>query len=874
MTEDTKDMSLFNRDEVLLVWGFDAKSQTWMGYSADPEVQEKLKAKNISELNALSAHHGFWIESKRSWVLNVEDKEVEKSESRDSIALVKGWNLLSLPVNMAISPVLFSDATLWKYGHEEWQFFDANESIVKESNLSQITSISNLDGFWVNSDIAQEIDLVGKASDLTTFKTVESVNAYIKEMYLTNQRPFYGCMMEPAIFGGQWNRDFNFSDEDGIMETITNDSAVNEEADFVSAPSQDASSGSSVAEKSGEESSAVIEDTTNTNIQEVGVDEADIMKHDGNNIFYLARGENRIYINTFARLLNNETKPLQTLELDNNADEPIFVEDSVFTSDSEPLELLILAEEDEIFESGQSTSSSPSVAPQVEPSITIGGDEATSKPYYNKQYFYANEMYLRNNRLILIGSGNEMQVRMYDVSDIKNITLINEFSISGNYKNSRLVGDRLLLISSFYPSVQVEYPKIKIDIDREVCNDNLSDFGFADVLCYFLYDEGSESYQYDYENPIVVSEQYLPTIKDTLSGMDKTLIAPENFYASLKSDQAPNITAITEIDINSSTMVDSIAYLGSTSTEYVSQKALYLVSSEYPFYSSFESYQPQSLIYKFSYENGLTFNAKGSVKGEVLNQFSLSESKDILRIATTEFWSWQSRDQSGLNSLYILSDTLNELGEITGLGNAGEQIKSVRFVGDRAYVVTFRQTDPFYTLDLSDPINPLKVGELKVDGFSSYLHPVNDDLILGVGRDADAQGRTGGIKIELFDISDFANPVSADTKVFGDNSFYSEAEHNHKAFVYRASDKLFGLPYRGWTGEDTINNFNIYEISENNSIEFLNTISLNDGGYGGSNSRGIFFNSGNKRHSVLVSEGRFYSTLVDTNKVEELSNEK
>lgn len=155
-----------------------------------------------------------------------------------------------------------------------------------------------------------------------------------------------------------------------------------------------------------------------------------------------------------------------------------------------------------------------------------------------------------------------------------------------------------------------------------------------------------------------------------------------------------------------------------------------------------------------------TYVGSGRLDGRVLNQYSMSEADGHLRVAVTR-GNWNDGD-SGVVTLRRTADGLATAGEVWGLG-PGETIQSVRYVGDTAYVVTFRQTDPFYVVDVADPTAPKVLGELKVPGFSNYLHPVGERLVLGVGVDADNDGRTTGAKVSLYDTSDPTNPRELDT---------------------------------------------------------------------------------------------------------------
>ena len=188
----------------------------------------------------------------------------------------------------------------------------------------------------------------------------------------------------------------------------------------------------------------------------------------------------------------------------------------------------------------------------------------------------------------------------------------------------------------------------------------------------------------------------------------------------------------------------------------------------------------------------LVVSAAGSVPGQPLNQFSLDEYQGNLRIATTigsDFWGLGSIGFSGqrqtVSDVYVLDSGLKISGSVKGLGEE-ERIYSVRFLEDRGYVVTFRQTDPFYVLDLSSATKPLLRGELKIPGFSSYLHPLPNHQVLGVGREG------GSVKLSIFDVKDPANPKEAAKYLM--NEYWSEALDNHHAFLLDEKHGVFFLP--------------------------------------------------------------------------------
>ncbi|SDG91268.1 Secreted protein containing C-terminal beta-propeller domain [Lentzea fradiae] len=196
--------------------------------------------------------------------------------------------------------------------------------------------------------------------------------------------------------------------------------------------------------------------------------------------------------------------------------------------------------------------------------------------------------------------------------------------------------------------------------------------------------------------------------------------------------------------------------------------------------------------------------ASGEVGGTLLNQYSLSEHEGILRVATTtgneNRCCWRmpadverepAPSESFVTTLRRDGATLTKVGEVGGLGK-GERIYSVRFIGRMGYVVTFRQTDPLYTLDLADPARPEVLGELKITGFSAYLHPAGDGRLIGVGQEATEQGRTTGTQVSLFDVSDPAAPKRLDQRHLRNTT--SEAQFDPHAFLYWPQDGTLVIP--------------------------------------------------------------------------------
>ena len=199
-------------------------------------------------------------------------------------------------------------------------------------------------------------------------------------------------------------------------------------------------------------------------------------------------------------------------------------------------------------------------------------------------------------------------------------------------------------------------------------------------------------------------------------------------------------------------------------------------------------------VFKIGIDNGqIEYKGSGEVQGRILNQFSMDEFDGKFRIATTTGDSW---DGMSLNHLFILNSDMKIIGSVEDLA-PGERIYSVRFMGNKAYVVTFKKIDPFYVIDLSQN-NPKVLGYLKVPGYSDYLHPYDENHIIGIGKNARGGGENfawyQGIKVSLFDVTDFEHPVESAHLDIGDRGTDSQALQDHKAFLFDKQNNLLVLP--------------------------------------------------------------------------------
>ena len=773
--------SKFKSESVEQVWYFDATTQKWLGFSPDASIQSRMDAKNITKLQHLKNWHGFWVKSKKDWSLRLKDKTLNhaptNSRDLDIIELKKGWNLVSLPVDMVVSADIFKGMMVWKYNSKkEWELSDKSDL---SENFPSLGHIKNSDGLWIKSDKDKNISVTKEASKLHNFKSKKEMESYIKEMATIYQRPY--CGIEPFAF-----RTVDVLDDSFGTSTTTNSIAVN---------SRDASG---------------------TNLQESGVDEADILKHNGKYVFYIGEKNGmreHINVSSFDALANGKKPEFKSI---------VFTDrrsiDSFYLVDNK---LVVLS---------------------------------SSFPNYE----------IKKSHKI-----TQSLVDIFDVSNIKDIKKIANYKIDGYFKESRVVNNRLYVINTFTPEYSITYPKEYITpsnkckkfINGEIKLDDNSDFSDY-TECYNINQEDGQYFRYNYDAPNVKFTDLLPEIEGT-NLKSQSLITPKQLYASAKQNQVARMTTISSFSLTDSTYLKSTSYIGESSLVYSSSKSLYLLSYGYPFYYDFNNYKQRSMVYKFNFDKDLSYKAVGSVFGTALNQFSLSEYNNILRLATTEGFSWSSEGTK--NRLYTLKENQGLLeieGVLSGLGKEGESIKSVRFIGNRAYFVTFKTTDPLYTIDLTDPKAPKKMGELEVDGYSAYLHPIGEDRLLGIGQNTDSDGNRLGVKIELFDISDFKNPSSLDTILLPTNTS-SELESNHKALAYRASDNLFAFPYSQYVhsvlGSFRQNGLGLYQVKDASlkSYEALENNSQNWGEH-----RGLIFDYNNITYVSFFSDDTVISKIL------------
>jgi hypothetical protein len=293
------------------------------------------------------------------------------------------------------------------------------------------------------------------------------------------------------------------------------------------------------------------------------------------------------------------------------------------------------------------------------------------------------------------------------------------------------------------------------------------------------------------------------------SGLTETTISPCNQVYSQSVSGGLGYLTVVSVDLAAPEVeVPGVSLIGKGYLVYASADSLYVASDVwntwlYMVPDASTDWQVTA-IHKFGIgEDGgpANYQASGKVPGTILNQFALSQHEGHLRVASTrDDWTGAGESENLVTVLAQEGDGLVQTGQITGIA-PGERIFSARFFGDKGYMVTFEQVDPLFTLDMSNPSDPRIVGELKIPGFSTYIHPLGEDHLLTIGQATEVSEWGGvvttGVKLEIFDVSDFANPSSAHVLTL-ENGYYSEALYEHKAFTHSVDLGLLAIPVSGY----------------------------------------------------------------------------
>lgn len=515
------------------------------------------------------------------------------------------------------------------------------------------------------------------------------------------------------------------------------DTAVNEDASYTS----------EAAGSAGSENGA--KDFSDTNVQEQGVDEADIVKTDGSYIYILRSDCSVVIIEADGA----DSLVVSTTQIANDAEA---------NTDNQDIVSDTIAADTDSQDIAAADSGSQDTAADTTAANTLALNPAgTSCERYIQEMYLDGDLLnvivteyvtgLRNEGDVYYNDTTEQTtVYTYDITDRSCPKLAGVLSQDGSYTDSRKVGSFLYLFTTHYPEIQDTYEDSSI----------------------------------------------IPRIGGRLA-------AASDFYIPERlSDRS--YLVISSMNTGSPSQVcDSKVLVSGASLFYVSTENIYIAGTDY-------SSDTRTSITKFHFADGqITGVAAGAVRGYLNDSFSMNEYRGKLRVVTTYYGNASkplrdsisrvtgldlslSDDWEERNGLYILDESLQQIGSVDNLAK-GETVRSARFLGDTGYFVTFRQTDPLFSVDLSDPENPQILGELKISGFSSYLHFYGEDQMLGIGYEADeSTGITNGLKLSMFDLSD-ASDVSESSRFVIPGITWCPAINHYKAILVDPDRNIIGF---------------------------------------------------------------------------------
>ena len=500
-------------------------------------------------------------------------------------------------------------------------------------------------------------------------------------------------------------------------------------------------------EESSQDGGTSDHDYSETNIQVEGVDEADIVKTDGEYI-YIVSGNNLTIVKAYPP---EEARVVSKLTFDGGI-MGIFIKGD---------KLAVFLNEYILYTFyGGVGMTEPAIVPTPIPDLdtAIVDDNSTDTDVTVENKTEPSEPSTEPEPVPLLPPPDEpiiwepptTTVKVYDISDKANPVMTRDFSIDGNYFSSRMIGDYVYIVSTMYTlytATDVALPRIQQDNKTQVI-------------------DAKDIYYYNF------------------------------------SDTSYSFTTLVALNINNNAQepTHETIVMGSTSSVYVSTDNIYLTFPDYNWWQ--ENDTMKTTIQRIQIdEDKMTFVASGEVPGYILNQFSMDEYNGHFRIATTinDFnWRTFTEEPQSTNSIYILNMNLNTVGTLENLA-PGEQIYSTRFMGTRCYVVTFRNVDPLFVIDLSNPTAPTVLGQLKVTGYSGYLHPYDENLLIGIGKETIYDAKEDfawyqGIKISLFDVRDVSNPVEIAKYEIGDRGTDSPILYDHKSLLFDREKNLLVIP--------------------------------------------------------------------------------
>lgn len=546
-------------------------------------------------------------------------------------------------------------------------------------------------------------------------------------------------------------------------------------------------------------------DFSGTNVQEEGVDEADLVKTDGEYLYYLS-GNRLLVFDVSPAEQTEKIAELQVSEYWDRNSIGIFLYKNLV--------------------------------------LVLSNMDVYQLPAYVWPDVDRSELYYNIVKMLIV-----------DVSNPSNPSILREFYAEGTYVSSRRIDQSARIVIYTYP----ELPGVQTWIDP------YDYFEDGEIN----YDELKDAYkELEEKNEEIINntplDEFLPRYYDIVHTSDGDITRSgqlsdcEDFYLP-DEPLGTGILSVITINLDEPTEKKAdIAVVADGMLVYASKDNLFVAAN---FWEAWEwGGSDKSQIHMFDIHSNADeaiYLASGLVDGWALNQFSMSEYNGFFRVATTK---WQFDEDEGwwsesVNQVLVLKRDGANLEVVGSLQNIapGEQIYAVRFLGNRGFIVTFEQTDPLFTIDLSDPYNPKLVGELQIPGFSNYIHPMGEDYLLTIGVNGDESGWTWGVALNIFDVSDFANPKLKYHEEVGTQDSYSPAQYDHHAFLYFKellsiplvtdywgggdddvdddSEEPSGEKKSGKQADDDFCGFYVYRATSEDGFEQLTTINHGDNYY-------------------------------------------
>jgi len=611
-----------------------------------------------------------------------------------------------------------------------------------------------------NIDIVDMIKAPGTSLDLEASQDIKKFASKDELIEFLKERQTTGYAVS---YGGWAGRD--------MIMTVAEESVGGSKG--APAPMMDGDSARSVSGTSGEGASGNgASDYSQTNVQVAGVDEADFVKNDDKYIYIIADGE-LVIVDAFPA---ESAKKISETDIDGT-----------------PQELFINGDRAVVF------------AEENDEVMGFEQYDIIPRPRYT----------------------TVVHAYVYDITDREEPKLVRDYKIEGTYFQSRMIGDDVYFITKeyvYYYDNYVGIPEVR-NMDKTILRPDIyyfdnpeTDYVFHTVAGFDLASEeiDAKTFLMGYSNTIYVSEDNMYITYEKNMPYDSYRIHerqrfidvilplfPDGMQVEIRAIMDEDLPAHEEWDQISAALEEGYNRMDEDSKEELFEK----IQDEVADYEAqYEKERRKTVIHKLGIADAkVGYEERGEVPGRLLNQFSLDEHDGNLRVATTlEFWTRDSSYQA--NNVYVLDEELEIIGKLEDLAE-DERIYSTRFIGDRLYMVTFKRIDPLFVIDLSDPEKPSVLGELKIPGFSDYLHPYDEDHIIGIGKETGDNEWGGvsikGVKVALFDVSDVAEPKQLDQYIIGEAGTDSEALRDHKAFLFDRKKDLLVIPVREVKGKET-----------------------------------------------------------------------